>query len=411
MKTLLATLLATAAGASFAAAPTAALNHDPATYRNVTQKAASEYKAATAKCDAKSGNDKDICMAEAKASRARTEAQAVAKYNTSAEGKAKARSKVAEAEYDVAKAKCDAKSGAEKDSCMDNAKSVRTAALADAKAGREVADTRADARAGATGASGSAGLVASTDTKDPAKAAAVAKCEQATGNANTGCLIDSKGNVTTLAGRAENATERAAENTKEAAANAGDKTRAVASTAAEKTREAAATAVDKTKQAAATVAEKTGLDGAGERLRAAGATIAQKTESALDNAGEKTREAAASARENTQEAMHTAGDKTRQAASTAADKTDRATDKAADNTRDATRGTALAASDTAITTKVKASIFKEPDLKSMAIHVETEKGVVMLSGFVESKAEADKAVKVAREVDGVTSVKSAIKVK
>ncbi|WP_312548091.1 BON domain-containing protein [Massilia sp.] len=410
MKTLLATLLATAAGASFAAAPTAALNDDPA-YRNVTQKAASEYKAATAKCDARSGNDKDVCMAEAKASRARTEAQAVAKYDTSAEGKAKARSKVAEAEYDVAKAKCDAKSGAEKDSCMDNAKSVRTAALADAKAGRDVAETRTETRTGATGASGSAGLVASTDTKDPAKAAAVAKCEQATGGANTGCLIDSKGNVTTLAGRAGNATERAAENTKEAAANAGDKTRAVASNAAEKTKEAAATAVDKTKQAAATVAEKTGLDGAGERLRAAGATIAQKTESALDNAGEKTREAAASARENTQEAMHTAGDKTRQAASTAADKTDRATDKAADNTRDATRGTAVAASDTAITTKVKAGIFKEPDLKSMAIHVETEKGVVMLSGFVDSKAEADKAVKVAKEVEGVTSVKSAIKVK
>ena len=424
MKTLLATLLATAAGASFAAAPTAALNHDPATYRNVTQKAASEYKAATAKCDAKSGNDKDICMAEAKASRARTEAQAIAKYNNSAEGKAKARSKVAEAEYDVAKARCDARSGAEKDSCMDNAKSVRTAALADAKAGRD---------SGSSGASGSAGLIASTDTKDPAKAAAVAKCEQATGNANTGCLVDSKGNVTTMAGRAENATERAADKTRDAAATAADKTKAVAATAAEKTKEVASTAVDKTKQAASTVAEKTGLEGAGERLRAAGSTIAQKTESAVENAGEKTRQAAASAKENSKEAMQTAGDKTRQAASTAADKTDkaldtagdktraaasnvaegtdRATDKAADKTRDATRGTAVAASDTAITTKVKASIFKEPDLKSMAIHVETEKGVVMLSGFVDSKAEADKAVKVAKEVEGVTSVKSAIKVK
>jgi osmotically-inducible protein OsmY len=36
---------------------------------------------------------------------------------------------------------------------------------------------------------------------------------------------------------------------------------------------------------------------------------------------------------------------------------------------------------------------------------------VMLSGFVDSKAEAAKAVKVARGIDGVTSVKSAIKVK
>jgi hypothetical protein len=179
MKSLLATLLATAAGASFAAAPTAALNHDPATYRNVTQKTATEYKAATAKCDVKKGNDKDVCMAEAKAARARSESQAVAKYNNSEQGRASARSKVAEAEYEVAKAKCDAKDGAEKDSCMDNAKSVRTAALADAKADR-TASASATAGTSATGASGSAGLVASTDTKDPAKAAAVAKCEKAT---------------------------------------------------------------------------------------------------------------------------------------------------------------------------------------------------------------------------------------
>jgi osmotically-inducible protein OsmY len=60
---------------------------------------------------------------------------------------------------------------------------------------------------------------------------------------------------------------------------------------------------------------------------------------------------------------------------------------------------------------VKANLLKEPDLKSMGIHVETEKGTVMLSGFVDSKAEADKAVKVAKDVEGVTTVKSAIKVK
>jgi osmotically-inducible protein OsmY len=361
MKTLLATLLATAAGAAFAAAPTAALNHDPATYRNVSQKAATEYKAATAKCDAKSGNDKDVCVAEAKAVRARTESDAIAKYNNSEKGRASARSKVAEADYEVAKAKCDAKSGADKDSCMDNAKSVRTAALADAKAGREGTS--------AVGASGSAGLVASTDTKDPAKAAAVAKCEQVAGNANTGCLVDSKGNVTTLAGRAENATERAA-----------DKTKAVAATVAEKTKEVASAVVDKTKAVAS--------------------TVAQKTENATENVGDKTRQVAANARENTKDA-----------AATAAVKTDNATDRAADKTRDAGRTTAVAASDTALTTKVKANLLAQPELKSLGIHVETEKGVVMLSGFVESKAEADKAVKAAKETEGVHSVKSAIKVK
>jgi len=372
MKSLLATLLATAAGATFAAAPTAALNHDPATYRNVSQKAATEYKTASAKCDAKTGNDKDVCVAEAKAVRAHTESDAFAKYNNSEKGRASARAKVAEAEFDVAKAKCDAMSGADKDGCMDNAKSVRTAALADAKAGREGST--------AVGASGSAGLVASTDTKDPVKAAAVAKCDQAAGGSKTGCLVDSKGNVTTMAGRAENATERAADNTKAAAGTAVDKTRAVASTVAEKTREVAATVVDKTKAVAS--------------------SVAQKTENAVENVGDKSRQAAANARDNTKDA-----------AATVAVKTDNATDRAADKTRDAGRTTAVAASDTAITTKVKANIFAQPELKSLGIHVETEKGVVMLSGFVESKAEADKAVKAAKEVDGVSNVKSAIKVK
>jgi osmotically-inducible protein OsmY len=87
-------------------------------------------------------------------------------------------------------------------------------------------------------------------------------------------------------------------------------------------------------------------------------------------------------------------------------------DRAGDDTRhDTATKTRVAASDTAITTKVKAGLVKEPNLDSLGIHVETEKGVVMLSGFVNSKEEADKAVKVAKSVDGVTSVKSAIKVK
>ena len=62
--TFLATLLATAVSASFAAAPTAALNHDPATYNNVTKKAAADYKAATAKCTSMSGNARMVCTTE-----------------------------------------------------------------------------------------------------------------------------------------------------------------------------------------------------------------------------------------------------------------------------------------------------------------------------------------------------------
>jgi osmotically-inducible protein OsmY len=62
--------------------------------------------------------------------------------------------------------------------------------------------------------------------------------------------------------------------------------------------------------------------------------------------------------------------------------------------------------DTAITTKVKTGIFNEPTLKSGQISVETYKSVVQLTGFVDSAASMDKAVAIARSVQGVSSVKN-----
>ena len=67
--------------------------------------------------------------------------------------------------------------------------------------------------------------------------------------------------------------------------------------------------------------------------------------------------------------------------------------------------------DSAITTKVKTAIFNEPSLKVNQISVETYKSVVQLSGFVDSSASMDKAVTVARSVQGVSSVKNDMRVK
>jgi osmotically-inducible protein OsmY len=67
--------------------------------------------------------------------------------------------------------------------------------------------------------------------------------------------------------------------------------------------------------------------------------------------------------------------------------------------------------DTVITTKVKAAVFNEPSLKSAEINVETFKGVVQLSGFVNSSADINKAVEVARGVGGVKSVKNDMRLK
>lgn len=74
-------------------------------------------------------------------------------------------------------------------------------------------------------------------------------------------------------------------------------------------------------------------------------------------------------------------------------------------------GTGEYIDDSVITTKVKAMIFDEPSLKSGEINVETFKGVVQLSGFVSSQANINKAVEVARKVNGVKMVNQDMRVK
>jgi osmotically-inducible protein OsmY len=67
--------------------------------------------------------------------------------------------------------------------------------------------------------------------------------------------------------------------------------------------------------------------------------------------------------------------------------------------------------DSVITTKVKALLAEDDFLKSFQIGVETYKGVVQLSGFVNNQQAVDKAVQIARSVKGVTSVKNDLIVK
>ena len=74
-------------------------------------------------------------------------------------------------------------------------------------------------------------------------------------------------------------------------------------------------------------------------------------------------------------------------------------------------GTGEYVDDSVITTKVKAAIFNEPSLKSAEINVETFKGTVQLSGFVNSRADINKAVELARGVGGVKSVKNDMRLK
>lgn len=67
--------------------------------------------------------------------------------------------------------------------------------------------------------------------------------------------------------------------------------------------------------------------------------------------------------------------------------------------------------DSGITAKVKTALVDDKAIKSTDISVETEKGVVTLSGFVATQAQAEKAVDVAGRVEGVKSVSDKLHVK
>lgn len=69
------------------------------------------------------------------------------------------------------------------------------------------------------------------------------------------------------------------------------------------------------------------------------------------------------------------------------------------------------ASDAAITTEIKAKLLTADDVPSMNISVETVDGVVQLTGHVDRQAQADIAERVAKQVEGVKTVKNDIAVR
>jgi osmotically-inducible protein OsmY len=69
-------------------------------------------------------------------------------------------------------------------------------------------------------------------------------------------------------------------------------------------------------------------------------------------------------------------------------------------------GTGEYVDDSLITSKVKAAFAADPMVKATQVNVETFKGTVQLSGFVDSRESAEKAMEIARGVKGVKSVKN-----
>ena len=75
------------------------------------------------------------------------------------------------------------------------------------------------------------------------------------------------------------------------------------------------------------------------------------------------------------------------------------------------RSTGQSVDDSAIATKVKSALIADPAVKGTQVEVEVFKGVVQLSGFVDSSVSAQKAVSIARNVQGVTEVRNSMIVK
>jgi osmotically-inducible protein OsmY len=67
--------------------------------------------------------------------------------------------------------------------------------------------------------------------------------------------------------------------------------------------------------------------------------------------------------------------------------------------------------DNAIAAKVKTALIADPDVKGTQVEVEVFKGTVQLSGFVDNAAHAQKAVTIARNVEGVKEVRNSLIVK
>ena len=75
------------------------------------------------------------------------------------------------------------------------------------------------------------------------------------------------------------------------------------------------------------------------------------------------------------------------------------------------RKVGVAFADTVITAKVKAALAGDPDVKGRDVSVETFRGTVQLSGFVDSLDSARRAADLARRVEGVRDVQNGISVK
>ena len=67
--------------------------------------------------------------------------------------------------------------------------------------------------------------------------------------------------------------------------------------------------------------------------------------------------------------------------------------------------------DSVLTTRVKSALLADPEVKSFDIQVETRKGQVQLSGFIDTRERMDQAIALVRRVEGVKGVDNGMTLK
>lgn len=177
MKKTFAILLIGAVASSYAFASSAATAEDRIFYKTSTEKAAVDYKIARERCTALSGNSKAVCVEQAEAARIHVRADAEAHYKNTPRARDGARIEIANAEYELAKAKCGSRTGNDKDVCVEQAKAANVAAKADAKADKKVTLARTEA---------------SHDKHEADYKVAREKCDAFAGVAKDNCIVSAK---------------------------------------------------------------------------------------------------------------------------------------------------------------------------------------------------------------------------
>jgi hypothetical protein len=116
-----------------------------AEYKSGKDAASAEYKIAKEACSALAGNAKDICVLQAKGAEKVSVATLLANYEPTPKHHYQLRTARADADYRVAKERCDDLAGNSKDVCVKEAKAVQATALADAKLQLKARDANATA--------------------------------------------------------------------------------------------------------------------------------------------------------------------------------------------------------------------------------------------------------------------------